>query len=498
MAAIDALLGILKLKNADGLVLASGEAPALLVGGGRTPLTMPPLGEETLALFLDELLSAELRDSLATQGTVEASHRSDSLGVVAVKVKRAGSKSIITIKTQGAAARRRPTDEAPRRAAVEEAPRRALVEERRSEEEEPRREAVGGGQAEGRIADLLREAAARGASDVMLSADAAPMIRVGGALIASGAPLSPEELEAWCGPLLGSRRRQLEEGGSADAGHTLSDGERVRINFFRHAGGLGAALRLIRREVPTLAGLNLPASLTSLLDHRNGLVLIAGATGTGKSTTLAALIEHLNRTRACHVITLEDPIEYQYPRRRALIHQRELGTHVDSFAGGLKAALREAPDVILVGELRDAATIRQALVAAETGHLVLSTVHAGSAAMAVGRIVDAFAESERAEVRQQLASTARALVTQQLVSAVDGSRLPVLELVMVNHAIASQIRDSRTHMLSTQIELGADEGMVPMERALLELVRAGRISRQTALQAAPDRAALSRLLDERR
>jgi twitching motility protein PilT len=475
MAAIDALLGILKLKNADGLVLSSGEAPALLVGGGRTPLTMPPLGEETLALFVDELLSAELRDALATQGTVESSHRSESLGVLAVKVKRAAGKSVITVKTQAPSARRPP----------EETPRRA-------DEERP-----APARADGRIAALLREAAARGASDVILSADAVPMMRLGGVLMASGATIDGGELEGWCAPLLGPRRQQLEERGSADVGHTLSDGERVRVNVFRHAGGLGAAVRLIRREVPTLAGLNLPAALTSLLDHRNGLVLIAGATGAGKSTTLAALIEHLNRTRACHVITLEDPIEYQYPRRRAVIHQRELGAHVDSFASGLKAALREAPDVILVGELRDAATIRQALVAAETGHLVLSTIHAGSAAMAVGRIIDAFAESERAEVRQQLASTARALVTQQLVTALDGARLPVLELCTVNHAIASQIRDGRTHMLNTQMELGADEGMVPMDRALVELVRAGRINRQAALQAAPDRAALSRLLDER-
>jgi twitching motility protein PilT len=481
MAAIDALLGILKLKNADGLVLVSGEAPALLVGGGRTPLTMPPLGEETLALFLDEMLSAELRQSLVSQGTVDASHRSDALGVVSVRVKRAGGKSIITIKTQTAAARR-PAAAEP--AAAEPAPEPRRVEERRPQS--------------GAIAAVLGDAAGRGASDVILSAGVTAMVRVGGSLMPSGAPIAADELEAWCVPLLGARARRLEEGGSADAGHTLSDGQRVRLNAFRHAGGLGVAVRLIRQEVPTLQALGLPATLTSLLDHRNGLVLIAGATGAGKSTTLAALIEHLNRTRACHIITLEDPIEYQYPRRRAVIHQREVGTHVDSFASGLMASLRECPDVILVGELRDAATIRQALVAAETGHLVLSTLHAGSAAMAVGRIVDAFSESERGEVRQQLASTARALVTQQLVTGTDGARLPVLELVTVNHAIASQIRDSRTHMLGTQIELGADEGMVPMERALQDLVRAGRISRQSALQAAPDRAALARLLDERR
>jgi twitching motility protein PilT len=479
MAAIDALLGILKLKNADGLVLAAGEAPALLLGGGRTPLTMPALTEESVALFLDELLTGELRAALATQGSVDSSHDSQALGVVSVRAKRVGNKSTITIKTQAAAATAARKEKEPD-------PLRASVEPRRGPSDR------------GTIPAVVREAFSRGASDVIFSAGSPAMIRAGGTMTPAGAPLSAEELAAWCAPLLGDREGQLESAGSVDVAHTLGEGERVRVNIFRHAGGMGAALRLIRRDVPTLQGLGLPATLTTLLEHRNGLVVIAGATGSGKSTTLAALIEHLNRTRACHVITLEDPIEYEYPRRRAVIHQRELGTHVDSFASGLKAALRECPDVILVGELRDAATIREALVAAETGHLVLATLHAGSAAMAVGRMIDAFAESERAEVRQQVAATTRALVTQQLVSGVDGGRLPVLELMTVNHAIGAQIRDGRTHMIGTQIELGADEGMVPMERALLDLVRAGRVARATALQAAPDRAALARLLDERR
>jgi twitching motility protein PilT len=324
---------------------------------------------------------------------------------------------------------------------------------------------------------------------------------VGGLLVVREAALS--DVEALLGSLLTEdRRRQLASTGSVDLSVTVSsprDGEplRARVNLFRHAGGVAAAVRPIWREVPSLEALNLPATLVALLEPRNGLVLVAGPTGAGKSTTLAALLEHVNRSRACHVITLEDPIEYQYPRRRAVIHQREVGTHVDSFASGLRAALREAPDIILVGELRDPATIRLALVAAETGHLVLATVHAGSAAMAVGRMVDAFSESERAEVRQQLAGATRMIVTQQLVPATAGGRIPVLEVVAVNHAVASQIRDGRTHLLGTQIELGADAGMVAMERALADLVRAGRITRAAALDAAADRTSLARLLDER-
>jgi twitching motility protein PilT len=357
---------------------------------------------------------------------------------------------------------------------------------------------------EGGLPQLLARAVDWGASDVILSPGLAPTIRADGTLVAlDEPPLDGEALQRWLTPLLtDERRRHLEATGSVDLSLVITsprDGlpQRVRLNLFRHAGGLAAAVRPIWREVPSLQALNLPSSLLALLEPRNGLGLVAGPTGAGKSTTLAALLEHLNRTRACHVITLEDPIEVEYPRRRAVIHQREVGTHVDSFASGLRAALREAPDVILVGELRDPQTIRLALVAAETGHLVLATVHAGSAAMAVGRMVDAFSESERAEVRQQIAGATRMIVTQQLVPATAGGRIPVLEVVSVNHAIASQIRDGRTHLLGTQIELGADAGMVGMERALHDLVRAGRITRAAALDAAPDRPSLARLLDER-
>lgn len=212
---------------------------------------------------------------------------------------------------------------------------------------------------------------------------------------------------------------------------------------------------------------------------------------------MAALLEHINRSRGAHIVTLEDPIEYVYRARRAIIHQREVGQHLDGFASGLRAALRENPDVLLVGEMRDPETIRMTLTAAQTGHLVLSTIHSGSAVMAIDRLIDGFPESEKSHVRHALAASLRYVVAQQLLPATGGGRLPVLEILTVTHAVATQIREGRTHMLTTQLETGADDGMVPMARSLANLVRSGRVARSVALAACGQRETLEGLLDER-
>ena len=272
------------------------------------------------------------------------------------------------------------------------------------------------------------------------------------------------------------------------AGGAQADGRRFRANLFRHERGLALALRSIWTEVPTLEQLHLPDSLSELTRHRTGLVLVAGATGAGKSTTLSALLEQVNRTRPCHIVTLEDPIEYLYPRRRAVVHQREVGRHVDSFASGLRAALRENPDIILLGEMRDPETIRLALTAAETGHLVLSTLHSGNAVMAIERIVDVFSENEKLLVRAQLANVLRQVVAQQLVPAAGGGLLPALEILTVTHAVAAQTREGRTHMLGTQMEIGSEQGMIPMHRALADLARSGQITRARPSPRRPTRA----------
>ena len=351
---------------------------------------------------------------------------------------------------------------------------------------------------------LLDQAVARRASDVLLSAGSRPFLRLDGALVEATAPVTRvEDLQAFFQPLVTTERwRRFEADGHLDFAFTHPTGPdddpvRVRANLFRHAGGVAAALRTLPAAVPTLAQLQLPESLTDLCDLPSGLVLVTGASGLGKSTTLAALLEHLNRTRPCHIVTLEDPIEYVHRRQRALIHQREVGQHLNSFAAGLRAALRENPDVLLVGEMRDAETIRLTLTAALTGHLVLSTLHSGSAIMAIERVIDVFGDSEKLHVRQELAASLRHVVAQRLLPGARGGRIPALELLTVNHAVAAQIRDGRTHMLATQMEIGGGEGMIPMERNLADLVRAGRITRATAVTASSNRETLQNLLDDR-
>jgi twitching motility protein PilT len=334
----------------------------------------------------------------------------------------------------------------------------------------------------------LARALADQASDLLVSADRPARARIAGALVAlPGAPLAGEQLLGLLGPAVGDgHRAALERHGSTDVAWVWygPDGEaaRFRVNVFRQSSGLAAAFRPIRRDPPSLDELGLPAGLERLVGFPNGLVLVTGPTGSGKSTTLVALLEHVNRTSARHVITLEDPIEYEFASARAMVHQREVGVHVDSFEAGLRAALRESPDIILVGEMRDRATIGAALTAAETGHLVLSTLHAAGAAMAVERIVDVFPEHQQRNVRAQLAGTLRAVLTQHLVAATEpGARLPVVELLVATPATAALIRDAKTHQLASAIQTGRDDGMIPLERSLADRVDACQITMESAV-----------------
>jgi twitching motility protein PilT len=346
---------------------------------------------------------------------------------------------------------------------------------------------------------LLHRLEHAGASDLFLSTGQRPRWRIAGELAAAEAPADETWLSALAAAVLDdARRAQLDATGSCDAALELASADgplRLRVNVFRQRAGLAIAVRPVRRDAPTLASLHLPDELAELTRHKSGLVLVTGRAGSGKSTTLVALVEHLNRTRGGHVITLEDPIEHAYVPHRCLIHQREVGAHVDSFASGLRAALRESPDVILVGEMRDRETIALALTAAETGHLVLSTMHCASAAVAVNRILDVFPEGQQPQIRGQLAATLRAVLTQVLVPGVTPpARLPAHEVLTVSSGVAANIREGKVHQLATAIQTGRDDGMVPLERTLATLVRAGRITRAAARDAANDVAALDQLM----
>jgi len=331
------------------------------------------------------------------------------------------------------------------------------------------------------LAPFVAEARARGASDVIVSTGLA-RLRVAGRLETTELVADDAELAAAVAAL------------GANTDHSLElDGARLRVNLFDHLAGTGIAVRLIRDRVPGLGELALPAELGTVIDQRDGLVLVCGPTGAGKSTTLAALIGLLDQRRPAHVITLEDPIEYRFAPRRGIVHQREVGLHVASFAAGLRAALREAPDVILLGELRDRDTIAAALTAAETGHLVLATLHAPSAAGAIDRMIDAFPEGQQRQVRWQLAAVLRTVITQYLLPRRDGGRIPAIELVPVTAAVANLMRKGDLQMLPSAIQTGRDAGMIPLERSLARILESGAVLPQAVRSIAADHDLLAAL-----
>ena len=346
--------------------------------------------------------------------------------------------------------------------------------------------------AEGEPLDrFLTEMVQQKASDLLLIAGLPPIFRVNGRLLRmeeQGA-LEGEEIQRLFHAHLGGKERQdLAERGSTDFSLRIARGRadeggawRFRINVHRQRGEPAAALRALPTEVPTLASLNLPPALAELVKPNRGLVLICGPTGSGKSSTLAALVGEINRTRSSHVVTIEDPIEFEHRSVRSAIEHVEVGRDTSSFHDALRASLRQDPDVILVGEMRDLETVATALTAAETGHLVLSTLHTNDAQQAVHRIVDVFPPAQQAQIRHQLALALHAIVVQTLVPRADGrGRVPAVELLLANYPVRHHIRSDNLQKLYNEITLGKRQGMLTMEESLAQLVQQGVIDVEEA------------------
>lgn len=314
------------------------------------------------------------------------------------------------------------------------------------------------------------------ASDLHLCTGHLPMLRIDGELqaVESGEILTQQQMAAWCQTQLSQTMwQQLQQVGQLDLALALADGTRLRANFFLQNAGVSVALRRIASQCPTLAELTTPEIIPALLQREDGLILVTGATGSGKSTTLAAMIDFINRHQRRHILTLEDPIEFIHRSQRSLIQQRELGRDTHSFDDALRAALREDPDVILLGELRDTTTIRLALTAAETGHLVLATLHTRSAPQAVERLVDVFPAEEKTYVRAQLASSLQAVIAQKLLSKPGGGRVAIYEILTATAAVSSMIREGKTHQLVSVLQTGAQSGMQTFEQGLQQRVAQG-------------------------
>jgi len=344
---------------------------------------------------------------------------------------------------------------------------------------------------------LLRATVELGGSDLHLTVGVPPLARINGKLTALDFPIIyPKDIEALLYSVLDQQQLQrLQEHWELDFSYSVSGVARFRGNIMFQRSSMSAVFRVVPFDIPDFHKLGLPPAIRSICNLTRGLVLVTGPTGSGKSTTLAALLNIINRERCENIVTIEDPIEFLHKHIKSTIRQREVGIDTHSFAEALRHVLRQDPDVILIGEMRDLDSIAIALTAAETGHLVLSTLHTQTAPLTVSRIVDVFQDHRREQVRQQLANSLRAVVCQQLVPTIDGKgRVAVVEYMVDTPAVRNMIREGKDHQLYSAIQTGHDQGMQTLDKALSDLYKNGKITREVALEYCVDRAEMERLL----
>ncbi len=345
------------------------------------------------------------------------------------------------------------------------------------------------------IEEMILEARAKGCSDIHLSEGMPVFYRIDGTLAEAGLPLGEKEIRSMILHALSEeQQKRLASGQDVDFAIQTPDGCRQRVNVFRQQKKLAATIRLLNDRIPSLGELKLPNILQELASQPRGLILVTGPTGSGKSTTLAAMVEYINERRADHIVTIEDPIEYVFTRKKALVHQREVGEDTDSFAAALRSVLREDPDVILVGEMRDYETISAAVTAAETGHLVLSTLHTTGAAQTIDRIVDACPAEAKNQVQIQLAGILKGVVTQCLIPSLQGGRIAATEVLTGTDAALNLIRENKCHQMGTVMQSGAAYGMHTLNKDLVRLATEGKISVENAFRYSNNRKELEQML----
>ena len=341
--------------------------------------------------------------------------------------------------------------------------------------------------------DILSDAISRRASDVHFSAGVPPCCRIDGSIVHMGTEiLTPEIVAVVADSILDRHQSEtFKDRGEVDLAYSVAGLGRFRVNVFRQRGSMAIAVRILNLTIPSPKELGIPDCVVNLTEKKRGLVLVTGPTGSGKSTTLASLINIINRHYPYHVITLEDPVEYLHKHNKSIVNQREMGTDSHDYASALRAALREDPDVILVGEMRDLETISTAVTAAETGHLVFSTLHTVGAANTIDRIIDVFPPYQQQQIRTQLADVLEGVISQQLIPKKDtGGRVAALEVMLVNTAIRNHIREAKTFQIASVIQTNRKSGMQTMDDALYDLYAAGQITPEYALQYAQDRQTL--------
>lgn len=348
-----------------------------------------------------------------------------------------------------------------------------------------------------KIEVLLEEVVKRKASDLHLQVGLPPALRVDGSLkpLENQAPLTEESAEQLIFSILDEEQKQmLIKDKEFDFSFAFGDEARFRVNAFHERGNIAAALRLIPNEIKTVEQLGLPKVLNTFTEYPRGLVLVTGPTGSGKSTSLAALLDKINSEKAMHIVTIEDPIEYTHKSKKSMVVQREVHYDTYSFGAALRSSLRQDPDVVLIGEMRDLETIAAAITIAETGHLVFATLHTNSASQSIDRMVDVFPPHQQQQIRVQLSVILQGICSQRLVPMIGGGRIPAGEILVATSAVRNIIREGKTHQLDAVIQTGAEKGMQSMDRALVNLIRAGSITYEEAKNFALDLEELDRLM----
>lgn len=333
------------------------------------------------------------------------------------------------------------------------------------------------------IIEILKTAVEKGASDIHIATDTKPMARITGDIVGLDFPeMTSEDIDKTIKEVMpGSMSEKIDQGNEVDCGFSIKDVARFRVNIFKEKKGWAIAFRAISDKIPSVEDAGISEAILNLTKMPKGLILVTGPTGSGKSTLIACLIDQINKDRKSHIITMEDPIEYLFEDRSCIVSQREIGSHSASFANALKYALRQDPDIVLVGEMRDLETIGMALTMAETGHLVFATLHTTDAAQTVDRIIDVFPAFQQQQVRMQLSGALRAVISQELIANIEGTgRVAAREVMIVNSAIANLIREGQTHQIYSAIQTGKSAGMQSMDNSLADLCRDGLITYEAA------------------
>jgi twitching motility protein PilT len=502
MARIDSLLSIVVDQGANELRIGTNREPKMFAYGAAKRLNIPAMGEDMVRELMGEILT-ERETALRAKGRLDAPYTSEKVGAFQVTMTvrpdgidavflRSGARGGAKASGNEAAAPATSTTApaapgAPARLATDSPPpSQSYVAEGQAVARPMRPARRGGATPSELLVRVLAMAEALGASDLHLKEGESAVARVGGELrrLETEGPTSIHDAFVW----EEGAEAHLAQGGSLDGAADVPDLGRVRLHLYATSTGPAAAIRLLPKAVPALASLGLPVPLDDLALLPNGLVLLCGATGSGKSTTLAAIAQEALRRRSVLLVTLEDPIEYGLgASQRSLVRRRWVGRDAPDFASGLRDALREDPDIILVGEMRDPETIGLALTAAETGHLVLASIHSRGVSSAIERIVDSYPPERQRQVRVQLAEALRAIVAQRLLPrARGGGRIPAVEVLRGTRAVASLVREGKTEQLATALQSGRREGMITLERCLADMVQAGDIRAEDARAVAND------------